>query len=816
MVAAATIVTPRMGRHSFNEGWTVRPKASIFFELGGTAPDAVAVTLPHDALIGEDRAAGNGRDSGFFPGGAFQYEKAFEVPEEWVNRHVELEFDGVYRDAVVFINDRFAGQRPSGYAVFRVIANNFLRYGEINTIRVEARVHEDSRWYTGAGIYRDVWLTVQEPVHVAADGIVVTTPQIEADQAVVAIATRIQNDAPRPRTAEISTAILDPAGTPIGQDTAKVTVIPGEAAVLRQRLSVEGPQLWSVDRPALYRVVTTVVDGDRIDERVTPFGIRLLQLDPAHGLRINGEVVKLRGACIHHDNGPIGSAAIARAEERRVELLKAAGFNAIRSAHNPISPAMLDACDRLGMLVMDELSDVWTESKNSFDSALDFPEWWARDTEAMVRKDINHPSVILYSIGNEIPETGDPINAVWGRRIAERIREIDPTRYITNGVNGMVAVIREFAAMAAQGDGAGGVNALMGGMNDLMGQISASELVSERTAESLAVLDVAGLNYGDSRYTLDLELFPHRITVGTETSPLRIADNWATINSQPNLIGDFTWTGWDYIGEAGLGRAAYQDDSEPPFGGSFPWLLAWCGDIDITGRRRPASFYREIVFGLRHEPYIAVRRPETNGRTPIPSVWAWSDAIASWDWSVDAGTPLIVEVYSDAEEIELLVNGRSVGRCTVGAQQKFRAEFEAAYEHGEIVAVAYSAGVEMGRAVLTSPEGPTRLELTVDRHRITASPADLAYVDIDLKDAAGVPVTSDDRAVEVTVDGPAVLQGLASARPDTDERFTATSQTTFDGHAIAVLRPTGAGSVTVTVHTQDGLDAQVEIVVDPA
>ncbi|MDN4613809.1 glycoside hydrolase family 2 TIM barrel-domain containing protein [Leifsonia sp. F6_8S_P_1B] len=811
MVIAAHPTPSPESRTLFNDGWTVRPKVSVFFELGGAAPEPQPVTLPHDAAIGEPRDPAGSHDTGYFPGGAFQYEKTFEVPADWAGKHVGLEFEGVYRDAMVYINNRFAGHRASGYAAFRVVADDFLDYGATNTIRVECRLHQDARWYSGAGIYRDVWLTVQEPVHVAADGLVVSTPDVDDELAIAAVATTVENAGTRPRTVRVDARIEDADGAVVARATTPVTVLPGEPAVVRQRLAVDRPQRWSVDTPNLYRAVVTVADDDRIDVRSTLFGIRTLQLDTRYGLRINGEPVKLRGACIHHDNGPIGAAAIPRAEERRVELLKAAGFNAIRSAHNPISPAMLDACDRLGMLVMDEFSDVWAEAKTSFDYSIDFAEWWQRDVEAMVRKDINHPSVILYSIGNEIPETGDPISSVWSRRLAEHVRAIDSSRYVTNGVNPMVSVIRHFAAMTSQQGSEGGVNALMSEMNDIMGQISASELVAEATEESLAVLDVTGLNYGDRRYLLDHELFPNRITVGTETSPVRIAENWAVISEHANLLGDFTWTGWDYLGEAGLGRALYADEGTPLLMGEYPWLLARCGDIDITGRRRPPSYYREIVFGLRHEPYIAVRRPDTHGRSQMPGVWAWSESLASWDWDVAEGTPITVEVYSDADEIELILDGESIGRAAVGSRNGFRCEIDTVFRRGELVAIAYTDGRETARTGLRSPSDEVRLEVVADRGTIDASPSDLAYVDIDLVDADGVPVTASDRRVVVLVAGPAVLQGLASARPATEESFTGSSHTTYEGHAVAVVRPTGAGRIVVTVRTDDGLEAGTEI-----
>jgi beta-galactosidase len=628
-----------MFRVSFNDGWEFRPKVSSFAELGGASLPYRPVTLPHDAMLGQERIAPDGaglKDGGadaYFPGGAFEYRKVFSVPEEYRGSRILLEFEGVYRDAMVYINDDYAGQRPYGYSLFRVDAGRFLRFDRDNEIRVEARAHQDSRWYTGAGIYRDTWLLTSGPVRIGPDGVRVATPDIDGERAVVEVATRVENDSIAIKTVGIITEILDAAGTVVAADTGQISVLPGEPATARQRLYVRAPRLWSIESPALRAARVRLTDGDgEADAETVTFGIRSLRLDPEHGLRINGETVKLRGACVHHDNGVLGAATFARSEERRVQILRDAGFNAIRMSHHPMSKAMLDACDRLGVLVMDEAFDMWTSAKSDFDYSLNFPQWWERDIEAMVAKDVNHPSVILYSIGNEIPETGTPAGAAWGRKLAEKVRALDDTRYVTNAINGMLAVLDDLAAMRSQPSENAGINALMADPADMMNAISSSDLVTRRTAESFSVLDVAGINYAEARYGLDRGLFPNRIIVGSETFPTRIDRNWLLVKQHGNVIGDFTWTGWDYLGEAGIGRPQYAtaDGSRPTFTAPYPWLLAGCGDIDITGHRRPASYYRQIVFGLRAQPYLAVQRPERHGQTFTGTPWAWSDSIASW------------------------------------------------------------------------------------------------------------------------------------------------------------------------------------------
>ncbi|NNN29184.1 glycoside hydrolase family 2 protein [Streptomyces sp. S3(2020)] len=810
-----------MIRTSFDDGWQVRPKVNPFAELSGHVVPFRPVTLPHDAMIDQQRSAPDGEITmegaagAYFPGGVFEYRKTFFVPEEHRGKRIFVEFEGVYRDGTVHINGAYAGQRPYGYSHFRIDADRFLRFGAENEIRVEARAHRDSRWYTGAGIYRGTWLLVGEAVRIAPDGVQVTTPDIDDSRAVVEVATNVANDSIEVRTLDVATEIRDASGAVVASDLSKVTVLPGEPATVRQRLYVPFPARWSTDTPSLYDCRVALKDVD--EEKVT-FGIRSLRLDPVRGLRLNGETVKLRGACVHHDNGVLGAATYARAEERRVEILKDAGFNAIRISHQPMSKAMLDACDRLGMLVVDEAFDVWTSGKSEFDYSLNFPEWWERDVEAMVAKDFNHPSVVMYSIGNEIPETGSPFGAVWGRRLAEKVRALDATRYVTNAVNGMLAVMSELGALQQQAleqaaeDGAG-INTLMADAGDAMNAVSSSGLVSERTAESFAALDVAGMNYADARYALDRDLFPSRIILGTETFPTRIAGNWRLVKEHGHVIGDFTWTGWDYLGEVGIGQPQYltEDTPRPAHNAPYPHLVAGCGDIDITGHRRPASYYREIVFGLRAEPYIAVRRPEHHGKTWAGSPWAWSDAVSSWTWPGFEGRPVTVEVYSDADEVELVGNGNSFGRRPVGAEHRFRTEFEIVYVPGELVAVAYRDGVETGRTSLRWANGPVRLTAEADREVIRATGGDLAFVTLTLTDERGTCHTGADRLISVEVSGAGELIGFGSAAPSTEERFDTTERHTYEGRALAVLRPTSSGKIRLTA-TAPGCDP-VEVVV---
>jgi beta-galactosidase len=793
----------------FNDGWGVRPVTSPFLEILGQATPPAPVTLPHDWLHGIPRSADNhpGALNGFHGDGLIAYTKTITASSDMLEGRVELEFDGVYRDAMVYVNDSFVAQRPYGYVPFSVRIDRHLNAGD-NEIRVECRNHADARWYSGLGIYRDVRLLTGGPVHVARNGVKVRTVSASDEDAVLEVSTTLENDATRVRTVRVITEIVDPSGAVVASEFASLAVRPQDTAVLRQRFSVDAPERWNLDSPQLYTCRTRLVGENVEDAASTAFGIRTLEWDSRHGLRLNDVPVKLRGGCVHHDNGVIGAVAIGRAEERRIELLKAAGYNAIRSAHNPLSLAMIEACDRLGMLVMDEFTDGWISPTLGFGYGLAFNEWWRRDLSEVIERDINHPSVIMYSIGNEVMDTGFEWGATLGRDMVDLVRTLDPSRPVTNGVNPMMTSLHDLKVQMGAADDAG-VNSFMRDLGSMMGELVTSDLATDRLEEAMSQLDIAGYNYAHARYGMDLERHPQRLIVGTESIPAKLDEAWTLVESDPRVLGDFAWTAWEYVGEAGLGA---DKPAAEGFFGAFPWRLSGTGDIGITGHRRTISYWREIVWGLRAEPYIAVHRPDvTVAEDVVLSIYTWSNSVSSWTWTGFEETPLVVDVYSDADEVELLLDGVTLGRVPAGRGNRFMATFSVPYVAGELSAVAYRAGSPAETTSIRTASSNRVLTALSNRAEIREGVGDLAYVDIAIADHDGIVVPGDDVLVTVTVEGAGVLQGLGNDDPRSDDHYAGTTCHTFLGRALAVIRPTAQGDVHVTIESQTGDVARTSI-----
>lgn len=786
-----------MIRRLFNDGWVFRRGFSSMMDsvMGGGAA-AQKVTLPHDAMLGTPRSADSagGPDMAYFSGSNVEYVKKFFVPETERAAVHEICFDGVYMNASVVVNGVFAGKHTNGYAPFHLRLDEYLHFGQENEIKVMIRgaATPSSRWYPGLGIYRDVWMLTGGGVHLAADGLCVTTVSCDEELGVLSADCEIRNDTAQSAQGYAEVIILDAHGQEAARRTAAFYLAAGAQATVRQRVDLDAPKLWGVEHPDLYTCVCRLmVDGQQTDEAQTAFGVRTLSLDSRRGLRINGETVKLRGGCVHHDNGVIGAVSLPDAEMRRVRLLKTGGYNAIRTSHNPPSTALLDACDRLGMLVLHEFTDTWTDPKVVYDYADTFVYTWERDVEDVVRRDRNHPSVIMWSIGNEIPETGHPISAQWGRKLAEKFRALDPTRFVTNGVNVLsscFARLDELVEELSRSGLEGGLNDVLGDSAGIMKKLSACEFSARITEESVDMLDLIGYNYTEDRYEREHETHPYRIFYGSETFSANLDVNWALVEKYPWVIGDFSWTAWDYLGEAGCGRIDVNSTSG--FMGAYPWLLASDGDFDLTGYRRPMSYWRETIWhGRTGRPCIAVHRMPNYAKEKYVSAWNFTDSVQSWTWPGCEGMLTAVEVYSDAYEAELLLNGVSLGRKKLGETfKRCYARWEVAYQSGVLEAVVYGEdGAVAGTAKLETAGEPA-LHVTADKTCLHSGERELCFVDIELRDSEGRLYMASDDEVSVTVSGAACLMGSGTANPCTEESYLDAAHRLFEGRAQAVVR----------------------------
>lgn len=719
------------------------------------------------------QSAGQGA-TGWMVGGTGWYRKRFSVAALPAGSNVGIRFDGVYMDSDVWINGRHLGNHPYGYTTFAYDLTPYLKRDSENVLAVRVRNEgRTSRWYSGSGIFRDVWLTVTGEVHVPLWGVSITTPEVSSDTAVIRVETHAAN---------MSTAAKDVLyrvqlyGSNQSKVAASATThsLPASATLpFVEALTVKNPDLWSPKDPKLYRAeIELEIEGKVIDRVSTYFGIRRVEVDAEHGLRINGEAVKLRGGCLHHDNGVLGSAAIARAGERRVELMKANGFNAIRTSHNPPSPAFLDACDRLGILVIDESFDCWEIAKNPEDYHRFFDEWWKRDIESMVLRDRNHPSVIIWSIGNEINERAEPKGVEIGTQLREHIRRLDPTRPVTAAICGFW---------------------------DRPGKTWAA------TDPAFSYLDIGGYNYEWRQYETDHVRFPNRIMMGTESFPNQAFENWEAIERLSYVIGDFVWTGMDYLGESGIGSSALREAtkaSAPSIGApSFPWFNAYCGDVDLIGGKKPQSYYRDVVWG-RSKLEMAVQRPLPLRMAEEISLWGWSDELRSWTWPDSLGRPLKVRVYTTGDQVRLLVNGKEVGTQEVSRKTKLTAEFDVPFAPGELRAIALDKGREIASLSFKTAGKINAIRMKVDRQTIHAKRSDLAYVTVEVVDEAGIQVP--DAAVPITfsVRGAGELAGVGNANPKDAASFREPQRQTYQGRCLAVLRPVGGpGTITLRAET---------------
>ena len=806
-----------------DEKWVFR--RGFLDSIGQLAEDpGEEVNLPHDGMIGTPVTpdAPAQADSGYFTGGQSNYTKNVLIPAEWKGECVGLKFDGVMMNATVEINGSKAAHHHYGYAPFYTDLTRRAAFGKENriTINVNTSMQPNSRWYTGSGLYRGVKLCHGPRVHIVPDGVFVYTREVADGYAFIEARVETENATLENRLAEVMVFLTEEGKTEPAAQAKRVIYIPAcGMETARIRLNVRDPKLWDAEEPNLYRVRATVRDlgeyrthfepGEESteDEDTTLFGIRTITADAVRGLRINGREVKLKGGCLHHDNGLLGAVSLYETEARKIRKMKEAGFNAIRTTHNPPSSALVEACDRLGMYIFDEAFDAWNMAKRGGDYSQHFAEHGEEDLAAFVRRDRSHPSVILWSTGNEIPERGGLSDGyATASRLAETIRRLDGTRPVSNGICSLWSGLDDELAQGQR-------------QEQNAGNGIGSTLWETGTEPFTNGLDIVGYNYMEDLYERDHEMFPERVILGSENFPKEIGFRWPFVESLPYVIGDFTWTAWDYLGEAGIGKAVYAEPDDPlvrkgpwalmPQNSSpFPWRTAHDADFDITGRKLPQGVYRSIVWGNGQTGLFSMH-PDTYRRTEVMSMWGFPDVRESWTYPGYEGKPLELVVFSGAEEVEILVNGRSIGRKPVCRERPMpcTVRFETNYEPGTVEAVSYRGGKEVSRDSLTTAGEPAKIELTPEKQTMKADGHDLIYVNIAILDKDGIPVPDAAVSLKAEAEGAAVITGFGSGNPITDEDYTAPQTVTYRGRATVILRSGyEAGPITLRV-SADGLPA---------
>lgn len=756
------------------------------------------VTLPHDAMLAESRKDTNpgGANISFFAGGDYVYERTLRCPEDLpgyaAGMQVVLEFEGVYQQAQVYLNGQLIVERPYGYTNFYADLTTALKDGD-NQLKVIARNSNqpNSRWYTGSGIYRPVVVHLLPKKHVLLNGIRVSTTSIDTPAVQVTVKTNASG--------HLTIDVLDDKGVQLaskGMDT------DGNASA---DIALPGAKLWSPEHPNLCRCRVTF-EGD-VEETI--FGIRTISCDSKKGFCVNGERVILRGACIHHDNGLLGAVCHPFAEERKVQLLKETGYNALRMAHNPCSKALLDICDRLGILVMDEYLDMWYIHKTKYDYVDFFDQWWEQDLADMVDKDFNHPCVALYSIGNEVAETSQPKGIALTETMTQKLHELDASRPVTCGVNiffnylyslgfGVYTDKKAEEAVEVPGKkkktvGSEFFNTLAGIVGAGFMKFGASLHGSDvKTRNAYAKMDVAGYNYGINRYKKDLKHYPNRVIVGSETFCADAYKFMEIAKDNPALIGDFVWAGIDYLGEAGIGAWEYGDYAKE-FDHLSGWLTAGAGRLDITGRSYGEALYTRVAFGLLNIG-MAVQPVYPKGEKHSLSAWKLTNALPSWSWQGCEGLTATVEVYTQAFKAALYLNGKKVAEKR-RPKHDCRILFTLPYEAGTLTACALDEnGAKLYETSLTTSGDETQLTLCPEKQQISLD--DLAYIRIRYTDGKGETKPKIRGKVKVTVEGGTLL-GLGNGCAYHEAGYLTDTTDAYYGEAMAVIRPNGKGTLCV-------------------
>lgn len=815
--------------------------------IPGMPAETKEVNLPHDFMIETEVTPDsvNGPNTGFYNGGTATYTKYIDIPEDWADKRILAAFDGVFGAARVIVNGHIMGRHHYGYTPFHVDLTKAVKPGKKNrlSVVVSNADEQNSRWYSGAGIYRPVNLLVAPKLHIAPDGIFAHTDHLVGEDAFVIVETTVENHTAEDRDVWVALEfrrLLETHERELSVEkrvsacgAVKVHVPAGSSAAARTQIRVEQAAIWDIDTPNLYQITAKLagkrpifqkscedtaggaglrmeIQEEVLDTESARFGIRTISVDSGNGFRLNGRSLKLKGGCIHHDNGILGAASYRDSEYRKVMLHKKNGYNALRFAHNPVSVHMLDACDRLGIVVIDEAFDVWNMPKNYYDFSQYFAQEWKQELTAFILRDRNHPSVVFWSVGNELPEQGGLSDGCQtSAMLAGFVRNLDGTRFVMGALCSLTHGLddedtgRFWQSLMTEVQKNGGV------LNNLDGAFG-REIWNDYTEGFVSSWDVVGYNYLNYHYAEAGELFPDRVICCTESKPREMEAYWDDVEKYPYLIGDFEWTSHDYIGEAGIGRKIYAAPEDAAKAAQmsyqigYPWRLAGAGEFDLCGFEKPQLAYRRIIWGS-DETFIACHNPEHYGKVEILGRYGWSDCANSWTWPAKEGAPVKVEVYSAAEEVELRLNGQSLGRQAAGKKNHFRALFELTYEKGTLEAISYTAGNEISRDLVKSAGKPAGIRIIPERIGNDGAylPADgqsLLFARIEIVDEEGNYVPYAETELTARAEGAAVLAAFGSARPETEENYTAGRTAAYQGRALAILRAGyGPGDVTLTV-----------------
>lgn len=744
--------------------WGVEDLPYASSDDGAATTDPASWAMPEaPEVIGPfDRTTGD-RPQGYMVGGEGWYRKHFTLNHTLRDQEIELRLDGVFQNADVWLNGAHVAFHPCGYTPALLNLTRQARPGT-NVVAVRVRnLGATSRWYPGSGIYRHTWLTVTGAIRLPTFGVRISTPDIFPDHALVRIEVDAENKGVAGVVAAIDAAIISADGrTVVHGSSATAVLSAGGQGTYVLLLSLPKPALWSPDTPHLYSARIKLLYGQAVLDRVTQtFGVRSISFD-ARGFLLNGKVLKMRGGCVHSQHGALGAASFDAAEERRVRILKENGFNAVRTAHNPPSPAFLDACDRLGMLAYAEAFDMWDQAKRVDDYHLYFPEWFQRDLDMFIARDRNHPSIVIWSTGNEIMEANER-----ALEIAQRVRMLDPSRPVTQS-----------AAM---------------GMADLIEPILGGEVWK--------FLDV-----GDVHYQLVYEALhkaqPNKAMIQSESWVANCYDNWKAMEDNDCAAGDFVWTAWDYMGETGVGAARVVEIGAPPLtlkdpfpNVNYPWFQSYCGDIDLIGQPKPQNWYRRVVCGDRPLE-IVVERPAPEGNEQRAHMWSWFDELKSWSWNVEPGHLMRVKVYTSGDEVLLALNGNQVGTKRLTDADKRIATFDVPYGPGALTAIARSGGRDIATQTIETVDAAAGLRLAAEPEVLRADRGSVAHVLVQVVDSKGSRMPDTAIRIDFEVTGEAQIVAVGNANPRNVDSFRRHHHCTYHGQAQVVLRSTGkAGNV---------------------